>query len=318
MTEKLISLKGVDPKSLFGTFNKNLNKISQAFPKLKIISRGSDLRVMGDEKELLVFEEKLETILQFLHEHNEITEDDLNLLLDNTINEAGEDLNKHNEVLVYGNSGKPIQARTVNQKKLVNDYQLNDLLLAIGPAGTGKTYTAIALAVRALKNHEVRRIILTRPAVEAGEHLGFLPGDVRDKMDPYLQPLYDALRDMIPSKKLANYMEDETIQIAPLAYMRGRTLENAFVVMDEAQNATLNQLKMFLTRMGANSKFIVTGDITQVDLPDKRTSGLVQAMHILDKIEGISIIHFDERDILRHKLVKYIVRAYDKFDDNSK
>ena len=318
MTEKLISLKGVDPKSLFGTFNKNLNKISQAFPKLKIISRGSDLRVMGDEKELLVFEEKLETILQFLHEHNEITEDDLNLLLDNTINEAGEDLNKHNEVLVYGNSGKPIQARTVNQKNLVNDYQLNDLLLAIGPAGTGKTYTAIALAVRALKNHEVRRIILTRPAVEAGEHLGFLPGDVRDKMDPYLQPLYDALRDMIPSKKLANYMEDETIQIAPLAYMRGRTLENAFVVMDEAQNATLNQLKMFLTRMGANSKFIVTGDITQVDLPDKRTSGLVQAMHILDKIEGISIIHFDERDILRHKLVKYIVRAYDKFDDNRK
>ncbi|MCD6597904.1 MAG: PhoH family protein [Bacteroidales bacterium] len=318
MTEKLISLKGVDPKSLFGTLNKNLNKISQAFPKLKIISRGSDLRVMGDEKELLVFEEKLETILQFLHEHNEITEDDLNLLLDNTINEAGEDLNIHNEVLVYGNSGKPIQARTVNQKNLVNDYQLNDLLLAIGPAGTGKTYTAIALAVRALKNHEVRRIILTRPAVEAGEHLGFLPGDVRDKMDPYLQPLYDALRDMIPSKKLANYMEDETIQIAPLAYMRGRTLENAFVVMDEAQNATLNQLKMFLTRMGANSKFIVTGDITQVDLPDKRTSGLVQAMHILDKIEGISIIHFDERDILRHKLVKYIVRAYDKFDDNSK
>ncbi len=318
MTEKLISLKGVDPKSLFGTLNKNLNKISQAFPKLKIISRGSDLKVMGDEKELLVFEEKLETILEFLHEHNEITEDELNLLLDETINETGGDLNKHNEVLVFGNSGKPIQARTVNQKNLVKDYQNNDLLLAIGPAGTGKTYTAIALAVRALKNHEVRRIVLTRPAVEAGEHLGFLPGDVRDKMDPYLQPLYDALRDMIPSNKLAKYMEDETIQIAPLAYMRGRTLENAFVVMDEAQNATLNQLKMFLTRMGTNSKFIVTGDITQVDLPDKRVSGLVQAMHILDKIEGISIIHFDERDILRHKLVKYIVRAYDKFDNNNK
>ena len=318
MTEKLISLKGVDPKSLFGTLNKNLNKISQAFPKLKIISRGSDLKVVGDDKELLVFEEKLETILEFLHEHNEITEDDLNLLLDETINETGGDLNKHNEVLVFGNSGKPIQARTVNQKNLVKDYQNNDLLLAIGPAGTGKTYTAIALAVRALKNHEVRRIVLTRPAVEAGEHLGFLPGDVKDKMDPYLQPLYDALRDMIPSNKLAKYMEDETIQIAPLAYMRGRTLESAFVVMDEAQNATLNQLKMFLTRMGSNSKFIVTGDITQVDLPDKRVSGLVQAMHILDKIEGISIIHFDERDILRHKLVKYIVRAYDKFDNNNK
>lgn len=317
MIEKLISLNGVDPKSLFGTLNKNLNQISQAFPKLKIISRGSDLKVIGDEKELLVFEEKLETILQFLNEYNEITEDDLNILLDKIEKENGEKPDKQIEVLVYGNNGKPIQARTVNQKNLVEDYQMNDLLLAIGPAGTGKTYTSIALAVRALKNHEVRRIVLTRPAVEAGEHLGFLPGDVKDKMDPYLQPLYDALRDMIPSKKLANYMEDETIQIAPLAFMRGRTLENAFVVMDEAQNATLNQLKMFLTRMGSNSKFIVTGDITQIDLPDRRSSGLVQAMHILEGIEGISIIQFDERDILRHKLVKDIVRAYDKFNDNN-
>ncbi len=317
MIEKLISLNGVDPKSLFGTLNKNLNQISQAFPKLKIISRGSDLKVIGDENELLVFEEKLETILQFLNEYNEITEDDLNILLDKIEKENGEKPDKQIEVLVYGNNGKPIQARTVNQKNLVEDYQMNDLLLAIGPAGTGKTYTSIALAVRALKNHEVRRIVLTRPAVEAGEHLGFLPGDVKDKMDPYLQPLYDALRDMIPSKKLANYMEDETIQIAPLAFMRGRTLENAFVVMDEAQNATLNQLKMFLTRMGSNSKFIVTGDITQIDLPDRRSSGLVQAMHILEGIEGISIIQFDERDILRHKLVKDIVRAYDKFNDNN-
>lgn len=317
MIEKLISLNGVDPKSLFGTLNKNLNQISQAFPKLKIISRGSDLKVIGDENELLVFEEKLETILQFLNEYNEITEDDLNILLDKIEKENGEKPDKQIEVLVYGNNGKPIQARTVNQKNLVEDYQMNDLLLAIGPAGTGKTYTSIALAVRALKNHEVRKIVLTRPAVEAGEHLGFLPGDVKDKMDPYLQPLYDALRDMIPSKKLANYMEDETIQIAPLAFMRGRTLENAFVVMDEAQNATLNQLKMFLTRMGSNSKFIVTGDITQIDLPDRRSSGLVQAMHILEGIEGISIIQFDERDILRHKLVKDIVRAYDKFNDNN-
>ncbi len=318
MTEKLISLNEVDPKSLFGTYNKNLNKISQAFPKLKIISRGNDLKVVGDENELLIFEEKMETILQFLQEYNEITEEDLDILLDKTDNGNEEKTGKQNEVLVYGNSGKPIQARTVNQKKLVENYKLNDLLLAIGPAGTGKTYTAIALAVRALKNHEVRKIVLTRPAVEAGEHLGFLPGDVRDKMDPYLQPLYDALKDMVPHKKLANYMEDETIQIAPLAFMRGRTLENAFVVMDEAQNATLSQLKMFLTRMGANSKFIVTGDITQVDLPDKKASGLVQAMHILDEIEGISIIQFDERDILRHKLVKDIVRAYDKLDDINK
>ncbi len=318
MTEKLISLKGVDPKSLFGAYNKYLNKISSVFPKVKIIARGSDLKIMGDERELSLFEERLEMILDFLHEYNEMTEDDLNLLLDDAGKDNGEKNGKKNEVLVYGNSGKPIQARTINQLNLVLEYEENDLLLAVGPAGTGKTYTAIALAVRALKNKEVRKIVLTRPAVEAGEHLGFLPGDMREKLDPYLQPLYDALRDMIPPKKLTNYIEDETIQIAPLAFMRGRTLENAFVIMDEAQNATLNQLKMFLTRMGSNSKFIVTGDITQIDLPDKRSSGLIQAMQILDGIEGISIINFDERDIVRHKLVKDIVRAYDNFDGSRK
>ncbi len=318
MTEKLISLKGVDPKSLFGAYNKYLNKISSVFPKVKIIARGSDLKVIGDEKELVLFEEKLDLILDFLHEYNEMSEDDLNLLLDDAGKENVEKNGKKNEILVYGTNGKPIQARTVNQLNLVLEYIENDLLLAVGPAGTGKTYTAIALAVRALKNKEVRRIVLTRPAVEAGEHLGFLPGDMREKLDPYLQPLYDALRDMIPPKKLTNYMEDETIQIAPLAFMRGRTLENAFVIMDEAQNATLNQLKMFLTRMGSNSKFIVTGDITQIDLPDKRSSGLIQAMKILDGIEGISIINFDERDIVRHKLVKDIVRAYDSFDGSGK
>ena len=256
-------------------------------------------------------------ILNYLEDHNELTESNISRIMDSSIEETAIWNEAKNDVLVYGNSGKPIQARTINQQKLVEDYLLNDLLIAVGPAGTGKTYTSIALAVRALKNHEVRRIVLTRPAVEAGEHLGFLPGDVKEKLDPYLQPLYDALRDMIPPKKLANFIEDKTIEIAPLAFMRGRTLENAFVVMDEAQNATLNQLKMFLTRMGANSKFVVTGDVTQIDLPYKRDSGLVMAMDILEKIPGISIIEFDERDIVRHKLVIDIVRAYDRFDNSN-
>ncbi len=309
MIEKQISLRGVDPKSLYGVHNKLMNRIRAGFPKIKIIARGDELKVVGDEKEIELFESTMHKILNFVVEYNGLSESELALILDTGSAGSQSDLNKN--VLVYGNSGKPIQARTVNQKVLVEDYETNDLLLAVGPAGTGKTYTAIALAVRALKNKEVRKIVLTRPAVEAGEHLGFLPGDVREKLDPYLQPLYDALRDMISSKKLQNFIEDETIQIAPLAFMRGRTLEHAFVVMDEAQNATLNQLKMFLTRMGMNSKFIVTGDITQIDLPDIRDSGLVQAMSILKDIEGISIIEFDERDIVRHKLVKDIVRAYD-------
>jgi phosphate starvation-inducible PhoH-like protein len=309
MIEKRISLRGADPKTLYGVHNKLINRISAQFPKLKVIARGEDLKVVGDENEIFLFEEKMEEIINFINEYNEISESELHIILENGDTKPQEPARK--DVLLYGTTGKPIQARTVNQKVMVEDYDQNDLLIAVGPAGTGKTYTAIALAVRALKNREVRRIVLTRPAVEAGEHLGFLPGDVREKLDPYLQPLYDALRDMIPPKKLQNFIEDETIHIAPLAYMRGRTLENAFVVMDEAQNATLNQLKMFLTRMGINSKFIVTGDITQIDLPRKRDSGLVQAMNILQGIEGISIIEFDERDIVRHKLVKDIVRAYD-------
>jgi len=302
---------GADPKTLYGVHNKLINRISAQFPKLKVIARGDDLKVIGDENEIALFEEKMEEIINFINEYNELSESELQIILENGDSKTQEP-NKV-DVLLYGTTGKPIQARTVNQKIMVEDYDNNDLLIAVGPAGTGKTYTAIALAVKALKNREVRRIVLTRPAVEAGEHLGFLPGDVREKLDPYLQPLYDALRDMIPPKKLQNFIEDETIHIAPLAYMRGRTLENAFVVMDEAQNATLNQLKMFLTRMGINSKFIVTGDITQIDLPRKRDSGLIQAMNILEGIEGISIIEFDERDIVRHKLVKDIVRAYDGY-----
>jgi phosphate starvation-inducible PhoH-like protein len=228
---------------------------------------------------------------------------------------------KHKEetedALIYSNSGRPIKARTVNQQKLVDDYNTNDLLFAIGPAGSGKTYTAIALAVKAFKNKEVRRIILTRPAVEAGENLGFLPGDLKEKLDPYLRPLYDALMDMIHPRKLAELIEDGIIEIAPLAYMRGRTLDNAFVILDEAQNTTVNQLKMFLTRMGKNARFIVTGDTTQIDLRPKSKSGLIQAMRILQKVKGISIVHFDERDIIRHHLVKYIVDAYKKLDQEN-
>ena len=317
MVEKLISLRDIDPKALYGVHNKFINKISSEFPKLKIVARGNVIRVLGDEKEVGHFEDKMNEILNYLEGHNDLTESDISRIMDSSTEETAIWNGTKNDVLVYGNSGKPIQARTINQQKLVKDYLLNDLLIAVGPAGTGKTYTSIALAVRALKNHEVRRIVLTRPAVEAGEHLGFLPGDVKEKLDPYLQPLYDALRDMIPPKKLANFIEDKTIEIAPLAFMRGRTLENAFVVMDEAQNATLNQLKMFLTRMGANSKFVVTGDVTQIDLPNKWDSGLVMAMDILEGIPGISIIEFDERDIVRHKLVIDIVRAYDRFDNSN-
>ena len=318
MIEKQISLEGIDPTTLYGVHNKHLNIISSVFTQVKIIARGHDLKVIGEETRILEFEKKIHEIIDFVRNHNELKEEDLSLLLEDDSQDLMVENNGKNEVLVYGNSGKPIKARTINQKILVYDSIDNDMVLAVGPAGTGKTYTTIALAVKALKNREVRKIILTRPAVEAGEHLGFLPGDVREKLDPYLQPLYDALRDMIPSKKLESYIEDQTIQIAPIAFMRGRTLENAFVVMDEAQNATSNQMKMFLTRMGVNSKFIITGDITQIDLPRKSDSGLVLAMRVLEGIEGISIIMFDERDIVRHKLVKDIVRAYENIEKSSK
>ena len=310
MIEKKISIEGIDPATLYGVHNKHLNRISAVFTRIKIIARGHELKVIGEETRIREFEDKIHEIIEFVSNHNELSDENLSLLLENNSHELLDANNGKNEVLLYGNNGKPIQARTLNQKILVHDTPDNDLILAIGPAGTGKTYTTIALAVKALKNKEVRRIILTRPAVEAGEHLGFLPGDVREKLDPYLQPLYDALRDMIPPKKLEGYLEDQTIQIAPIAFMRGRTLENAFVVMDEAQNATYNQMKMFLTRMGVNSKFIITGDITQIDLPRKSDSGLILAIKVLKGIEGISIVEFDERDIVRHKLVKDIVRAY--------
>jgi len=312
MIEKTIYIEGIDPVYLYGINNVNLNKIKSLFPKLKIIGRGHEIKVIGETYEITIFEEKIENLIDFIHERNSLSVEDIeNIILSD---DFSIDLIKTNkeDILLYGNNGKIIRAKTVNQKKLVEAYNENDLLFAIGPAGTGKTYTAIALAVRALKNKEIQRIILTRPAVEAGETLGFLPGDVKEKMDPYLRPLYDALRDMIPSKKLETLIEEEIIEIAPLAYMRGRTLANACVILDEGQNTTVNQLKMFLTRMGKNSKFIITGDITQIDLPSKIPSGLIKALEILKDIHGVSIINFDSRDIIRHRLVKNIVAAYEK------
>lgn len=311
MVEKVIELEDIDSRIFFGSDNILLDSIRNYFPRLKIIARGNTVKAIGEEDEVARFETRLKEMIVFFEKHNSLQKDDAERILnDPDLFKAATD-GVLDENLVYNVSGRPIRARTVNQAHLVEEYRLNDLLLAYGPAGTGKTYTAIALAVRALKNKQVKKIVLTRPAVEAGERLGFLPGDMREKLDPYLQPLYDALKDMIHFRKLEAWLEDGTIQIAPLAYMRGRTLEHSFVILDEAQNATINQLKMFLTRMGVNSKFIMTGDITQIDLPDKRKSGLFQAIKILKGIEGISIIEFDERDIVRHKLVKDIVRAYD-------
>jgi len=316
MTELVIFLEDIDPVIFYGTNNSLLDKIRCFFPKIKIIARGNELKCMGEETEITLFAEKFNEILEYYQKYHRLDEEDIEKYFFDAEHMKSASNGEFEEVIVFGTSGKPIRARTVNQVRLVSDYRSNDLIIAEGPAGTGKTYTSIALAVKALKEREVKKIILARPAVEAGERLGFLPGDMKDKLDPYLQPLYDALHDMIPFKKLETWMEDGTVQIAPLAFMRGRTLENAFVILDEAQNATISQLKMFLTRMGISSKFIMTGDTTQIDLPKRAESGLLQAMRILADIEGISIIRFDERDIVRHKLVKRIVRAYEKEENN--
>jgi phosphate starvation-inducible protein PhoH and related proteins len=312
MTEIVIFLEDIDPVVFFGTNNSLLDKIRSFFPKIKILVRGNELKCIGEESEISVFAEKFNDIVEYYQKYHRLDGEDIEKYFFDEEHMKSASSGDFEQVLVFGTSGKPVRARTVNQLLLVHDYKINDLVIADGPAGTGKTYTSIALAVRALKEREVKKIILTRPAVEAGERLGFLPGDMKEKLDPYLQPLYDALHDMLPFKKLETWLEDGTIQIAPLAFMRGRTLENAFVILDEAQNATISQLKMFLTRMGINSKFIMTGDTTQIDLPRKNESGLLQAMRILTGIEGISIIKFDERDIVRHKLVRKIVRAYDQ------
>lgn len=311
MIEKIIYLKGIDPLVLYGAKNQHLQIIKQIFPKIKLIARGDQLKAIGEASEITRFEEQMEKLFDFVEKFNRLSPLEIEgILLDNGVadnNEPGEE-----DIIIFGNNGKPIKARTAHQREMADLYRTHDLIIATGPAGSGKTYMAVALAVRALRNREVKRIILSRPAVESGENLGFLPGDLKEKLDPYLQPLYDALLDMMPARKLKEYMEDNVIQIAPLAFMRGRTLDNAFVILDEAQNASVNQLKMFLTRMGEYAKFAVTGDITQVDLPDPNKSGLIHAKKILADIPGIAIIEFSRQDIIRHKLVEQIVKAYEK------
>lgn len=316
MNNKEILIENLDPLELLGHNNRNLKILQAHFPKLKIVSRGNQLILTGDELEMELFEGKFTQLEAVIFKNGTISDSQFKALLAGDIaqskNEPVES-NTHNaDVILHGNGGKAIKAKTPNQKLMVEHIQNNDILFAIGPAGTGKTYTAVALAVKALKNKEVRRIILARPAVEAGESLGFLPGDLKEKIDPYLRPLYDALDDMIPAEKLKQYLETRVIEIAPLAFMRGRTLDNAFVILDEAQNATDLQLKMFLTRMGPHAKFIVTGDLSQIDLPKKQLSGLLKAVKILEEIDGIKFQYLTYEDVVRHKLVKDIIKAYDK------
>lgn len=314
--ERKITLEEIDPMEIYGVNNRILDRIKRYFPKLKIVARGSEIYLEGPEKDIKLFEERLGTLIEIRLRKRNLNEDDVDRLFDyeNFPEVDHQDITMPEDTynIVYGNDGKVVKARTKNQKRLVDEYYQNDLLFALGPAGTGKTYTAIALAVRALKNKEVKKLILTRPAVEAGERLGFLPGDLKDKLDPYLQPLYDALRDMIHPKKLQALMEEGIIQIAPLAYMRGRTLDSAFVILDEAQNTSIGQLKMFLTRMGCNAKFIVTGDASQIDLPHKNDSGLLRGVELVKNIKGIAVINFGTEDIVRHPLVTKIVKAFDK------
>ena len=319
MTEAVsreITVENVDTRELYGAKNVYLEQIKALHPKLKIIVRGSSLKVLGSKSETEQFERRMKGLIDYFDRYGHISKEVVEQSFaggltdsDRRQSEGGD-----REAIVYGNNGIVVKARTENQRKLVELYDRSDLIFATGPAGSGKTYTAIALAVRALRDKQVRRVILTRPAVEAGEKLGFLPGDLKEKLDPYLQPLYDALNDMIPAAKLQKFMEDGTVQIAPLAYMRGRTLDNAFVILDEAQNTTMSQIKMFLTRMGRNAKFIVTGDVTQVDLPRRSDSGLVRAMQTVRGIDGIGFVEFDKHDIVRHELVKHIVDAFDRRD----
>lgn len=314
MIEKHIVLEDIDPVIFYGVNNVNMKMIQALYPKLKIVARGNVIKVLGDEEEMCAFEESILALEKHCAKYNSLKEE---VILD-IVKGRSPQIEKTGDTIVFSVTGKPIVPRSENQLKLVQEYEKNDMLFAIGPAGSGKTYTAIALAVRSLKNKEIKKIILSRPAVEAGEKLGFLPGDMKDKIDPYLQPLYDALQDMIPAAKLKEYMELNIIQIAPLAFMRGRTLNDAVVILDEAQNTTTQQIKMFLTRMGMNTKMIVTGDMTQIDLPSSQTSGLIQALKILKGVKGISFIELNKKDIVRHKLVTRIVDAYEKFEEKQK
>ena len=316
MIERIIIVDRTDPAIFFGINNANIQFIKSLYPKLRIVARGNVIKVIGDELELAVFEEKIREMELYSLEYNLLTEEAILRIVKGPSDAAAS--TRQENLIIYGMNGKPIVAHTENQQKLVQAFDQNDMVFAIGPAGSGKTYTAIALAVRALKNKEVRKIILSRPAVEAGEKLGFLPGDMKEKIDPYLQPLYDALEDMIPAAKLKEYIENKVIQIAPLAFMRGRTLSDAVIILDEAQNTSTQQIKMFLTRLGMNAKMIITGDITQIDLPPSQQSGLIHALHILKNLPGIAQIELGKKDIVRHKLVQRIVEAYEKEQDVKK
>ena len=313
LSEKTVNIDAFEPVELYGVNDVKLNAIKKYFPKLRIVARGFEMKLMGDESEITRFEKKLKLLSDHYHKAGTLTEASIDRLLGQTgDNLLEKSVDNGSDIILFGVTGNAIKARTENQKLMVKSILKNDMMFAVGPAGSGKTYTAVALAVRALKNKEVKRIILTRPAVEAGENLGFLPGDLKEKLDPYLQPLYDALYDMLPPDKLNQYIESQVIQIAPLAFMRGRTLDNAFVILDEAQNTTQSQMKMFLTRMGTSAKFIITGDTTQVDLPRNQSSGLLQSIQLLEKVKGIDFIYLQSEDIIRHKLVKEIIARYDE------
>ncbi len=315
MNELIIELTEISPREFFGQQNANIDLLKKYFPKLKIVARGNKIKAYGDEDVLEEFDRRISMLLDHFAKYNKIDENIIERVLESRSKDDYETTPGSNEVLVHGVSGKPIKAQTANQRKLVELMAKNDMVFAVGPAGTGKTYTGVALAVKALKEKQVKRIVLTRPAVEAGENLGFLPGDLKEKLDPYMQPLYDALRDMIPAEKLASHIEHGIIQIAPLAFMRGRTLDNAFVILDEGQNTTHAQMKMFLTRMGKNAKFMITGDPGQIDLPRRVTSGLKEALLVLKDIKGIGMVYLDDKDVLRHRLVKEVISAYKSIEN---
>ncbi len=310
MNELSIELTEINPRDFFGNQNANIDLLKKYFPKLKLVARGSKLKAFGDDQVLQEFDKRIAMLLEHFAKYNRIDENIIESVLSSTSKADYETSSKSGDVLVHGVNGKLVKARTANQRKIVDFSKTKDLVFAVGPAGTGKTYTAVALAVKALKEKQVKRIIMTRPAVEAGENLGFLPGDLKEKLDPYMQPLYDGLRDMIPAEKLETLIENGTIQIAPLAFMRGRTLDNAFVILDEAQNTTHAQMKMFLTRMGKSAKFLITGDPGQIDLPRRVTSGLKEALLVLKDVDGVGMVYLDDKDVIRHKLVKKIISAY--------
>lgn len=315
MNELIIELEEITPKEFFGAQNVNIELLKTYFPKIKIVARGNKIMAYGDEDQLEEFDRRIDMLMEHFGKYNKIDENSIERVLTSSNKDEYSTSAQSGEVILHGVGGKLIKAQTVNQRRLVESVRQNDMVFAIGPAGTGKTYTGVALAVRALKNKEVKRIILTRPAVEAGENLGFLPGDLKEKLDPYMQPLYDALRDMIPAERLANFIENGTIQIAPLAFMRGRTLDHAFVILDEGQNTTHAQMKMFLTRMGKNAKFLLTGDPGQIDLPRRTISGLKEALLILKNVEGVGMVYLDDKDVIRHKLVKKVIAAYKSIEN---